>query len=99
MFEYINRTALGIGYADPKVFIIPAYAVGWNAAIQLINEAPAADVAPVRHGKWIFVNPPTELVDWEECSACGYKNFNFSRFKYCPNCGAKMDEEECEEND
>ena len=47
MAEYIDRTALGIGYADPKVFINPAHADGWNTAIQIINEAPAADVAPV----------------------------------------------------
>ena len=27
MAEYIDRTALGIGYADPKVFINPAHAM------------------------------------------------------------------------
>ena len=53
MDEYIDRTALGIGYADPKLFDNPAYANGWNSAIKIINEAPAADVAPVVHGKWI----------------------------------------------
>ena len=44
MAEYIDRTALGIGYADPKAFINPAHAEGWNTAIQIINEAPSADV-------------------------------------------------------
>lgn len=93
MAEYIDRTALGIGYADPKAFIIPAHAEGWNTAIQIINEAPTADVAPVVHGKW-------EQVDNTKCrcSRCdiialiglyphGDKN-------YCPNCGAKMDIDE-----
>ena len=57
-----------------------------------IDRRTAADVAPVVHGKWLFVNPPTEIIDWEECSVCGYANYNFSHYKYCPNCGAKMDE-------
>lgn len=47
MAEYIDRTALGIGYADPKLFDNPAYANGWNSAIKIINEAPAEDVVHV----------------------------------------------------
>ncbi len=64
MAEYIDRTALGISYADRNIFIDPAYADGWNTAIQIINEAPTADVAPVRHGHW-------EELDEEGCSASG----------------------------
>lgn len=62
-----------------------------------------ADVAPVRHGKWIY-NPngmDFNLGAWE-CSVCTQRNNNLpcSRnispyicvgSKYCPNCGAKMD--------
>ena len=106
MAEYIDRTALGIGYADPKAFINPAHADGWNTAIQIINEAPAADVAPVVHGRWIY-NP--NGMDWNlgawQCSVCKCNNNNlpgndkhnpyiFQGSNYCPNCGAKMDEEE-----
>ena len=101
MAEYIDRTALGIGYADPKAFINPAHADGWNTAIQIINEAPAADVAPVVHGKWLnFYND----FSCAECDRCGtifevtdnetdeglWNAFKLS-YKYCPNCGAKMD--------
>ena len=52
--------------------------------------APAADVAPVRHGRW--------CVDgvYVVCSVCN--RFTLSpivkqlpTFKYCPNCGARMD--------
>lgn len=101
MDEYIDRTALGIGYADPKAFINPAHADGWNTAIQIINEAPAADVAPVVHGKWLnFYND----FSCAECDRCGtifevtdnetdeglWNAFKLS-YKYCPNCGAKMD--------
>lgn len=47
----------------------------------------AADVAPVRHGRWIRDG------DWcnPRCSECGsYTDFYVAR-EYCPNCGAKMD--------
>ena len=94
--EYIDRASLGIKCADPSAFINPAYAMGWNSAVNLIQNAPVADVAPVVHGKWLFVNPPTEIIDWEECSVCGYANYNFSHYKYCPSCGAKMCEKEQE---
>lgn len=62
-----------------------------------IQDLPKADVAPVKRGHWIFIHPSKELIDWEKCSECGYKNFNFSKFNFCPNCGAKMYEEK--END
>ena len=90
MAEYIERTALGIGYADPKAFIIPAHADGWNTAIQIINEAPTADVAPVVHGHWIRQD---ESFTRFKCSnpECGAENYGGFE-NYCPNCGAKMDE-------
>ena len=31
------------------------------------------------------------------CSVCGYREYNhvkYTRFSYCPNCGAKMDKKE-----
>ena len=94
MDEYIDRTALGIGYADPKLFDNPAYANGWNSAIKIINEAPAADVAPVVHGRWLKA-PYKYLVG--TCSVCGCEplmpSFRATPYNYCPNCGAKMDEE------
>lgn len=49
---------------------------------------PAADVATVRHGRWIKYQIPPIIC----CSNCDWatdvkeKNFN-----YCPKCGAKMD--------
>ena len=67
---------------------------GLNAFISTLVQIPAADAAPVVHGHWISVNPPKKCVDWLECSECGYKNFYFCKFKFCPICGAKMDEED-----
>jgi Zn finger protein HypA/HybF involved in hydrogenase expression len=58
------------------------------SAMNAIEEMPAADVAPVRHGKWIYDN-------WCEfkCSECGeYSNSKpyKGKEKYCPNCGSRM---------
>lgn len=48
---------------------------------------PASDVAPAAHGRWIDVGSLSC-----RCSNCGCKNSKET--DYCPNCGAKMDEED-----
>ena len=56
----------------------------------LLLRQPAADVAEVVHGRWIW-NEEGEI-DWEQfyrCSNCGDKEYWESNF--CPNCGARMD--------
>lgn len=63
-----------------------------KAIISRIDEAPTVDAALVRHGKWIDRNGAIVAPFWEryECSECGVMSGNN---KYCPNCGARMDEE------
>lgn len=52
---------------------------------------PAADVAPVRHGRWIEQEKYTFGVMYD-CSICGDRILdNGHSWNYCPNCGAKMD--------
>lgn len=71
---------------------------GVNMVLELLENilenAPAYDVLHVVHAQSTIVVPTTELMDRKECLACGYKILSFSKFKFCPNCGAKMDEEE-----
>ena len=64
--------------------------------IEDVDAIPAADVAPVRHGRW---KPYHEAdIGYDEygvrCSNCKFEvedhEVNFI-MKYCPNCGAKMD--------
>ena len=50
-----------------------------------IERIPAADVAPVRHGRWKLGICQECLFDWSEVSL--FANVP----KYCPNCGARMD--------
>ena len=51
-----------------------------------IENFPNADVAPVRHGKWIIQDNIFTRFKW---SACGYENHKGNE-KYCSNCGTKM---------
>lgn len=66
-----------------------------NVCRRAIERILAADVAPVRHGRW---KPYHEAdIGYDEygvrCSNCKFEvedhEVNFI-MKYCPNCGAKM---------
>ena len=76
MAEYIDRKALRDALYD-------ADAITMNG-VKILNQFPAADVAPVRHGRWKRYGR-----NLGECSNCG-EIVNI-RYNYCPNCGAKMD--------
>ena len=58
----------------------------------LIARQNAADVAPIRHGRWIKIGYTCGETEWQ-CSACKETEWrtSASRLKYCPFCGAKMD--------
>ena len=57
-----------------------------------IEEIPAADVAPVVHGRWIEKSAPARKI-YFECSHCGAQENKHTAIKghYCWRCGAKMD--------
>lgn len=65
-----------------------------------IKAIPTADVAPVRHGRWIKADSNPLHGDYY-CSECQHgvdigdgEETPFDRgVYYCPNCGAKMDED------
>ena len=52
-----------------------------------VDDAPAADVAPVVHGRWVCVDTDTE--QFFLCNRCKKKEYWESN--YCPNCGCRMD--------
>ena len=74
-----------------------SWADGWdkaiNAAIRIVEKLPSADVAPVRHGRWVKEKTDV-LIHWH-CSVCEECFFlDKPNSEYCPHCGAKMDEED-----
>ena len=93
MAEYIDRDEL---YEQ-----MHAMGLGFDLieALEMIENFPAADVAPVVHGRW--VNIPLKM-DPEyfaykynlrkKCTICKYAMpAEYPDFYICPNCGAKMD--------
>lgn len=52
-----------------------------------VIDAPAADVSPVVHGRWLCVDTDTE--QFFLCNRCKKKEYWES--DYCSNCGARMD--------
>lgn len=63
-------------------------------AADCIRYMDAADVAPVRHGRWIEQEQYTFGVMYD-CSICNNRILdNGHSWNYCPNCGAKMDGED-----
>ena len=86
MCEYIKReyavdAVLDVYYDTPDIDLSGEK---FEAAILKIQ---AADVAPVRHGKWLCVDTDTE--QFFLCNRCKKKEYWESN--YCPNCGCKMD--------
>ena len=71
----------------------------------LLLRQPAADVAEVRHGRWIELDECAN--EGVYCSVCHKKVYKIDyawsnnpvkmKSPYCPNCGARMDKEDAEE--
>ena len=75
------------------------YADAYNDLAEDFYRIPAADVAPVVHGRWISWEEAGNFVpspDRHECSVCHdaaqvLVNGLELLSDYCPHCGAKMD--------
>lgn len=101
MSDYISREAALTEFQNPELFnVSPRF-------LQILRDLPAADVEPVRRGKW-NIRVSDERTLCLECSVCGRKVDNFNlhrllifgeygeacrRYPYC-HCGAKMDLED-----
>lgn len=59
--------------------------------VSLLENVPAAEVAPVRHGRWEEVRDAYGKLEGWLCE-CGREVK--SKDNYCPNCGARMDKED-----
>ena len=83
MAEYIEREALRDALYDADAITM--------SGVKILNQFPVADVAPVRHGKWIEKEKYTFGVMYD-CSICDNRILdNGHPWNYCPNCGCRMD--------
>lgn len=100
MADLISRAA-----AIDAVYYKPNH----KMAIEVLKEVPAVDAVPVVHGRWTeqHVDYASDCaideVQTAKCSVCGLYHttpymYSFTDYKFCPNCGAKMDGER-REND
>lgn len=118
MDEYINKqrakdlmgcclTSAKANYkAETSVFKkeqFKHYAETIEAMIDVVGAVEAADVQPIRHGRWdfqgyqlfkctnckeMFTQDQLEAMqNHKDCEECAFPNF-------CPNCGARMDGEQ-----
>ena len=86
MAEYIEREAA-----------IASLPVAWDSAVNALQNMPAADVAPVVHGRWDdsgrYTFPGGSVA--VRCTECGcaltVSEYHLQNWYYCPVCGAKMD--------
>ena len=93
MDEYIERRAAH----DAVVDAIWHGKRSMYSVANAINSVPTADVAPVRHGRWICIR---KGYGEYECSVCHgvdsdcsdyYGTHVVTEHDYCPNCGSRMD--------
>lgn len=95
MNEYIERERLLRRFNIDDMMNVNGTLISLEDARNTISNFPAADVAPVAHGRWIGI--PLCGSDDCECSECGnWCNIHVNLCgeaiqKYCPYCGAKMD--------
>lgn len=97
MADYIEREALmkypiRIDHYD-KEHGNKHFVLGIESVIEYAKNLPAADVAEVRHGRWIDY-----AEGGKQCTACKgvfwHGEYNPIEPNYCPNCGARMDKED-----
>ena len=96
--DAIKEELYGLKYTKscPSIILTPAgeeiYNSGIETAIGAVLSAPT--VAPVKRAKW--VQPEGGLVGCLVCSNCRTypisKDGRWKLTKYCPECGAKMEE-------
>lgn len=105
MAEYIDR---GTAIAKLTALEVTEPNATMTDAKRVLADIPAADVAPVVHGRWEWFDEETGTPstgyerEWGwRCSHCGeelpddYDDPDDSpTIRFCYNCGAKMDEKE-----
>lgn len=104
MDEYLKRDDV-FNKADVLTVYTKEYGTIEVVPVEYLADLPTADVAEVKHGRWIEQKPNPEVMKefhnlkigramsensiYWTCSECGL--WGTPSQKYCPYCGAKMD--------
>ena len=74
------------------------YVFKWLSEEFEIIDSLITDIAPVRHGEWTRTDDDWDSLTIIRCSICGEEwcfetvdDVSLLNYKYCPNCGARMD--------
>lgn len=85
--KFIERITRGNG---PQMSVGTAMAI-----IKMIDSRPEADAVPTVHAQWVRIYPDER---YRACSNCGWEHPDIDHMgwrvadRYCPACGAKMDD-------
>ena len=101
MKEYLDKEVVQEMLENAQIISNGEY-YGYCTEDVRLNSIPTADVAEVKHGRWIEY----PRAHYFKCSECKYTVpyrkavlVNGSReYNYCPNCGAKMNGGNDDEN-
>lgn len=90
--KQIEKAALNIAQNEAAMDILRDYEFTLKEMYKLYraNEVKAADVQPIKYGKWLS-RCEGDIYAFSECSECG--NTESCETPYCAQCGAKMDAE------
>jgi len=89
MAEYINREETKRELSEWCILLNSPHLLSRDDTMFLLDNIPAADVAPVVHGRWIEYQIPHVIC----CSNCDWATDAAEKnFQYCPMCGARMDD-------
>lgn len=108
MAEYIEKMKAISAIRSYEFGHCPEYMQDWATKLKRailqdvvddVMKIPAADVEPVRHGRWLITKRYDDVIDMEvvkfTCSVCGEYRLTATNLSqatnYCPNCGCKMD--------
>ena len=81
MEDYVSRE---------EVINITAETGAWETQNR-VRELPAADVQPVKHGRWIVSNTQKHVEVTYECSECQHEVVGeYEKTPFCGGCGARM---------
>ena len=97
MPEYIDREALVLDLDRRHDFLeemhggCDPYTMGFLEAVIRVENFWTTDAAPVRRGQWVCGDYYYDIGD--VCSECLWDSQVVQpSYRYCPRCGAKMDE-------